>query len=197
MSTNSSVPGKKIVFILFAMALALCLTVFLYGLREKHRRQAGLPEAIATENFSIHELVDSIPKEWTRISMIKGQGWKIFVPCGSNPATLHLVPDSSGRMGLQCDFCDTLDHARILKVMRYAGGDKLELDLGMMGTASSEKVNDMVAERFAKAPVKGHVLTWHNSATDSLVFVPTSDAGTFETLKASDENPEGCGGERP
>ena len=118
MSTNSPVPGKKIVFILFAMAIALCLTVFLFGLREKHRRQAGLPEATATENFPIRDLLDSMPKDWTRISLIEGQGWRIFVPCGSQSGTLRVLPDSTGRMELQCEFCDSLDQADIYKAMR-------------------------------------------------------------------------------
>ena len=177
------------------MALALCLIVFLFGLREKHRRQAGLPEATATENFPIREFLDSIPKEWTRITWIEGQGWRIFVPCGSQAGALHIAPDSSGRMQLQCGFCGSLDKARVLKVMRYAGGGKLEIDLGAFGTAASERVNDAVQERFTEAPVKDHVLTWRHSANDSLVFVPASDAGEFETLKADDEVSEGCGTE--
>ena len=194
MSANPPVPGKKIVFILFAMALALCLTVFLFGLREKHRRQAGLPEATATENFPIRDILDSIPREWVHISLIEGQGWNIFVPCGSKAGALHLVPDSSGRMELQCAFCAPMEKAHILKVMRFAGGDKLQMDVGALGTATSERVKDAVAERFGDTPVKGHVLTWHYSASDSLVFVPASEAERFETLKAEDEAPEGCSG---
>ena len=197
MTTNSPVAGKKIVFILFALAIALCLIVFLFGLREKHRRQAGLPEVTATENFPIRDVLDSTPKEWIRISRIEGQGWKIFVPCGSPAGKLHIALDSAERLQLQCEFCDSLGKAAIVKVMRFAGGRKVKMDLGALGTADAESVNDAVADRFADAPVKGHVLTWHYSASDSLMFVPVSDAEEFETLKAEDESPQGCDGKKP
>ena len=53
-------------------------------------------------------------------------------------------------------------------------------------------MNDAVEERFGDTPVKGHILTWHHTANDSLIFVPASDAEEIETLKAEDESPEGC-----
>lgn len=192
MTSKSPIAGKIIVFILFALAIALCLTVFLFGLREKHRRQAGLPEVTATENFPIRDVLEPIPKEWIRISQIEGQGWKIFVPCSSSAGKLRIAPDSSDRLQLQCEFCGSLGKASIVNVMRFAGGHKVKMDLGASGTADVESVNDAVADRFADVPVKGHVLTWHYSASDSLVFVPVSDAEGFETLKAEDESPEGC-----
>ena len=145
----------------------------------------------------MRDILDPIPKEWIRISRIEGQGWKIFVPCGSPAGKLHIAPDSSDRLQLECEFCSSLGKASILKVMRFAGGHKVKMDLSTLGTADVESVTDAVADRFADAPVKGHVLTWHYSTDDSLVFVPVSDAEEFETLKAEDESPQGCDGKKP
>ncbi len=194
---DSSVSGKTIIFVLFPLAAVLCLVVFLVGFHEKRMRLAGRPEITAAENSEMRDLLDSLPKEWTRISFVQGQGWVIYSPCGSRPGVLHVATDSSGQMELHCDFCDSLHDARILKVLRFAGGDRLQLDLGPLGTADAERVNDAVAQRFAKAPVQGFVLTWRPSATDSLVFTPASEAQEFETLKAEDEAPGGCGEKSP
>jgi len=202
-SGSSGTSGKTIIFVLFPLALLLCSMVFLVGLREKRMRLAGRPEITASEDAAMRDLLDSIPSEWTRISSVQGQGWVIYVPCGSGVGTLRIAPDStapSSPMGLQCAFCDSLHAAHINKVLRFAGGDKLELDLGSQGTADAERVDDAVAQRFANAPVKDFVLIWRPSGmdnTDSLVFVPTSQANEFETLKADDEAAQGCGEKTP
>ena len=204
MSPTSPSPasGKKTVFTLFALALTMGLVIFLVGLREKHKRLDGsgyplAPPDTAVLDPNMRAFLDSLPGEWTRISSIEGQGWVIYSPCNSEPGVLHIVNDSSGHVSLQCEFCDSLDEARILKVLRFAGGDRLDLDLGSLGKASTERVDDAVALRFLGAPVKGYVLTWRPSAADSMIFVPTSGAREFETLKAEDESPEGCGEKNP
>jgi len=194
--------------VLFPLAALFCGVVFLVGLREKRMRLSGRPEITASDNAAIRDLLDSLPSEWSRISWVQGQGWVIYVPCGSQAGALRIAPDStssslrgtpadSNEMGLQCEFCDSLRHARIFKVLRFAGGNKMELDLDTLGTATAERVDDAVAQRFANAPVKDFVLTWRPSSADSLVFVPTAQVGEFETLKAEDETSAGCTVKQP
>jgi hypothetical protein len=192
--------GKKLVVAMLATALILWAIVFAVALHEKHRNAKAWSSSprssadTATTDAAVRSFLDSLPKSWARISSIEGEGWSIYVPCDSQSGSLLLKSDASGHPGWHCEFCDSLGDARIFRAFRFAEEGRLALDLGLQGRAAIESVTDEVATRFENAPVKSFVLTWWPSPRDSLVFVPAEDTTEFETLRAEDENPEGCGG---
>ena len=51
------------------------------------------------------------------------------------------------------------------------------------------------------APFRDRIMLWTRQRAegkiDSMVFVPKTQESEFETLRAEDENPEGCGGTDP
>ncbi len=191
--------GKKIVIVLFSTAFLLWGILFYAAWRQKQKVNRDFMHTLtsaadtATGDSGIRRILDTLPRTWTRVSWIQGQGWAIYLPCDSEPGTLQLDPDSTGRPQWQCEFCDSLGGGRIARVVRHPWTGNIAVEIDSAGDAALEHVNDTVAARFSGAPFKQLVLTWHPGGRDSLVFTPAADVGEFETLRAADENPEGCG----
>lgn len=191
---NSGVSGKKIVPLLYGGAIVLAAILFWYGKREAGRTPGkdGVPTVEALDSLR------SLPAEWRRITFVEGQGWVVFVPCGSSPGTLRLDA-STQRPYLACEYCDTLMGANVLGFAGDGLGGtpergKLRFDVDV-GSLEVETVDAKVLARFPETPLHGHLLTWKLNERDALYFVPADVARDFETLKAEDESPEGCLGD--
>jgi hypothetical protein len=192
--------GKKIVLALYGAAVLLCGILLWHGLSWQRNHLVPLPE-------EDRAAVAQLPREWTRVIHVEGQGWVVYVPCGQANAgdARPAASAASGQAGslviesdeqsprLLCAWCDTVEEATVRKVSLRDAPSLTRLKLGEMGEVKVEAVDDGVAARFAGAPVRDYVLTWTLPSGDSLVFVPADAAREFETLRAEDGNPEGCG----
>jgi hypothetical protein len=186
---ESGISGKKIVPLLYGGALLLCAGLLAYGLyyRSSHRVSPPLP----TED---RLLLADLPREWTRITKLEGQGWVVFVPCNSEAGSLVVESDAENPR-LLCAWCDTVQEAVVRRVTLKGKPVKVRLKLGTAGTAWVEPVDETVRARFPGALLRDYVLTWTLPSGDAYYFVPTEQARDFEVLRAEDESPEGCGGE--
>lgn len=185
---SKRIPGKKIVFPLYGAAVVLCGLLLWHGLAWQRDHAVPLPDE---DRAAIAQL----PREWTRVTKVEGQGWVVYVPCGvkGTEAGSLVIESDEQSPRLLCAWCDTVEEATVRKVSLDEAPSRMRLKLGGMGEAKVEAVDDHVAARFAGAPVRDYVLTWRLPSGDSMVFVPSGTAGGFETLKAEDGNPEGCG----
>jgi hypothetical protein len=183
------IPGKKIVPIVYGTAILMCLGLLLYGLwyRNTHVVSPPLP---AEDRARLADL----PREWTRLTHVEGQGWVIFVPCNEDAGTLSIEAEA-GNPKLVCTHCDTISEAVVRRVTLKGKPVKVRLKLGVMGTAWVEPVDDEVAARFVGAVLPDYVLTWTLKSGEELFFIPSQMTQSFETLRAADESPEGCLGE--
>jgi hypothetical protein len=181
-------PGKKIILPLYGAAVVLCGILLWHGLAWQRGHVVPLPD-------EDRAAVAQLPRDWTRLTQVEGQGWVVFVPCGvkGTQAGSLVIESDEQSPRLLCAWCDTVEEATVRKVSLRDAPSLTLLKLGEMGEARVEAVGDSVAMRFAGAPVRDYVLTWKLAGGDSMVFVPTDAAGEFETLKAEDESPEGCG----
>ncbi len=190
------IPGKKIVPILYGIAVLMCAALLWYGLtRGKDSRPEGtpLPERLAVAL----EALEQLPDEWTRISFVEGQGWVLFEACHSAVGILriHAVPYPPR---LECFDCDTITGATIHKARLRGSPPRIEMTTKPEGhEITVESVDALVAMRFSGAPVRDYVMTWRLSREAAMYFVPSFVAEDFEVLRAEDANPEGClgGGE--
>jgi hypothetical protein len=188
-NANSGIPGKRIVPILYGSAILLCAGLLWYGLdyRSTHRVSPPLP---AEDRAILAEL----PREWTRITLVEGQGWVVFVPCHAEAGSLVVESDAENPR-LLCAWCDTIQEATVRRVTLKGKPVKVRLRLGTMGTAWVEPVDAAVSARFPGAILPDYLLTWTLADGTEMFFVPTQMVEMFETLRAEDESPEGCGGE--
>ncbi len=197
--------GRLIVLVLFSTALLMWGIVLLVGLRQRQieRAEGDASKAAdsATTADEVRVWLKALPESWIRVSQVEGQGWVLYVPCYSSNGFLKLrtVPDSLP--GLACEYCDSLGEYAV-KTMVHTRIDsvfELRLDQPAAGRVRILPVNDSLLKNFPEAPFKDRLLLWtreHGAGrTDSMVFVPKSQETEFETLRAEDENPEGCGDE--
>jgi hypothetical protein len=191
----AGVSGKKIVPLLYGSALLLCLGLLWYG----KMKAAQTPGKDGVPTVEAMSALRALPTEWTRISFIEGQGWVVYVPCGSPAGALRLDVSDAGS-AITCDYCDSLSGARILGFASEGlagtpepGVQRFDVDPG--DDLRVETVDSRVAARFPGAPLRDYLLTWKISEREALYFVPAEQADGFETLRAEDESPEGCLGE--
>lgn len=198
---RSGVPGKWVVFIVFGGALLMWLAVFLVGLRER-RAHPGETTEVVTTTPQVRVWLRSLPERWSRVTDVEGQGWVLYVPCYSanSEIVIRTRPDSAP--GLECEYCDSLDAFAVKAVARDRKDSvwylKLEPEAGDVRILP---VSDTLLRAFPEAPFQDRILLWTRSRaggkTDSMVFVPKAQESEFETLRAEDENPEGCDEGRP
>lgn len=178
--------GKKIVPLVYGTAVLMCAGLLWYGLSIRGLR-ANAP--LGAEDRAI---VAGLPREWTRITNVEGQGWSIYVPCNSEAGSLVIEAEAEDPR-LTCAFCDSVEGATVRRV-EFAGVPphpvRLKLDGG--GEAFIEPVDAAVSARFAGARLQDYVLTWTLPDGTEMFFVPSVAARNFEVLKAEDESPEGC-----
>lgn len=186
---KKGVSGKKIVPLLYGTAVLLCVGLLLYGLY--YRTQHVVSPPLPAEDRAV--LAD-LPREWTRITHIDGQGWVIYVPCHEEAGSLTIESERENPR-LQCSYCDTVQEATVRRVLLKGKPVKVRMRLGGMGTAWVEPVDAEVAARFEGAVLPDYVMTWTLPGGAEMYFVPTQMTHTFETLRAADESPEGCLGE--
>lgn len=188
-SDKNGVSGKKIVPLVYGVAVLMCVGLLLYGLwyRNTHVVSPPLP---AEDRARLADL----PREWTRITHVEGQGWVIFVPCNEEAGSLAIEAEAENPK-LLCTYCDTITEAVVRRVTLKGKPVKVRLKLGVMGTAWVEPVDASVAARFEGAVLPDYLLTWTLKSGEELFFIPSEMTHTFETLRAADESPEGCLGE--
>jgi hypothetical protein len=196
------VPGKWIVLIVFGGAFLMWLPVFLIGLRERRAHAGHEGAEITTTAEQIRPLLRSLPERWSKVTLVEGQGWVLYVPCYSSnsEAVFRTAPDSAP--GIACEYCDSLDAFKVRAVARDRADSvwylKLEPEAGDLRILP---VDDSLLKAFPEAPFQDRIMLWTRQRaggkTDSMIFVPKSQESEFETLRAEDENPEGCGGNDP
>lgn len=181
------ISGKKIVPLLYGTAVLMCGGLLWYGLDVRKTRAISPP--LPAEDRAV--LAD-LPREWIRITSVEGRGWVIDVPCHAGAGTL-VVESGEESPRLTCTWCDTLQESVVRRVRLKGKPVKVRLKLDGGGTAWIEPADDAVAARFAGAPLRDYVLTWTAPGGEEFFFVPAEQAAAFDTLRAEDENPEGCG----
>lgn len=197
------VSGRLIVLVLFSSALIMWGIVFMVGLREKEAgRTAAVPGEAVDSAVTAEEVrvwLKALPENWTRVSQVEGQGWVLYIPCYSSNASLAIRTAPDSVPGLACESCDSLGAYAVQGIRHTRKDSVLELRLDPpAGSLRILPVTDSLLLKFPEAPFKGKLLLWTlprgGGRTDSMVFVPKSQETEFETLRAEDENPEGCGG---
>ncbi|MDB5104961.1 MAG: hypothetical protein JWP91_2650 [Fibrobacteres bacterium] len=194
--------GPVIVFVLFGTALLMWGIVLLVGLRQRESDRQGSGAAgsdSVTTPEDVRLWLKALPENWIKVSQVEGQGWVLYVPCYSSNGALTIRTRADSLPGLACEYCDSLG-AYAVTGIRHTLGDSV-WDLRLDPPAGSVRilpVNDTLLRNFPEAPFKDKLLLWTRplagGRTDSMVFVPKSQETEFETLRAEDENPEGCGG---
>jgi hypothetical protein len=196
--SSSGVSGKWVVLIVFGGALLMWLTVFLIGLRER-RQHPGDATEVVTTSPQVRVWLHTLPMRWSKVSFVEGQGWVLYVPCYSanSEIAIRTAPDSAP--GLECEYCDSLDAFAVKAIARDRKDSALYLRLEPeAGDVRILPVNDSLLRTFPEAPFQDRILLWirprAGAKADTMVFVPKSQESEFETLRAEDENPEGCDG---
>jgi hypothetical protein len=197
------VSGRLIVLVLFSSALLMWGIVFMVGLRQKEADRNGAAPGEAVDSVVTAEEVrvwlKALPENWTRVSQVEGQGWVLYIPCYTSNASLAIRTAADSAPGVTCEYCDSLG-AYAVRGIRHTRLDSVwELRLDPpAGSLRVLPVTDSLLRAFPEAPFKGKLMLWTRprggGRTDSMVFVPKSQETEFETLRAEDENPEGCGG---
>jgi hypothetical protein len=197
--------GRWIVIVLFATALLMWGIVLLTGLHKRGER-AGRDGADIIDTASGTEAVRAwmkpLPEKWVKTSLVEGQGWVLYVPCYTANATLTLRTAADSLPGLSCEFCDSLGEYTVKSILRNRRDSAWDFRIDpAVGTVRLLPVNDSLLKAFPEAPFRDRLLLWTRALaggrTDSMVFVPKSQESEFETLRAEDENPEGCGDTTP
>lgn len=200
---QGKVSGRLIVLVLFSSALIMWGIVFMVGLRQKEAdRNAAAPAEAADSAVTGEEVrawLKTLPGTWTRVSQVEGQGWVLYVPCYSSNASLVVRTAGDSAPGLTCEFCDSLGAYAVRGIRRARADSIWELRLDPpVGSLRILPVTDSLLRNSPEAPFKGNLMLWtrprEGGRVDSMVFVPKSRESEFETLRAEDENPEGCGG---
>ena len=199
---GKGVSGKLLVFAVFGGALLMWGTVMLIGMREKGRRHAHEGMETLSNPEQVRAWLRAQPDRWTRVTQVEGQGWVIYVPCYSSNAELAFRAPPDSLPVLACEYCDSLDAYSVKSVSRMKRDSLWELALEpAAGSLRMVPVGDSLLKAFPEAPFKDRILVWSRprgeGKADSMVFVPKSQESEFETLRAEDENPEGCGGGDP
>jgi hypothetical protein len=150
----------------------------------------------------VRPLLASLPQKWVKVSRVEGQGWVLYVPCysGNGQVSMRSAPDSLP--GLTCDFCDSLDSYSVPGILRNRRDSSWQVRLDPpAGEVRILPVNESLLQAFPEAPFKDRILLWTRSLaggrSDTMVFVPKTLETEFETLRAEDESPEGCGEAQP
>ena len=197
------VSGRLIVLILFSSALIMWGIVFMVGLRQKEADRNGTAPAEAVDSAVAPEEVrawlKTLPGTWTRVSQVEGQGWVLYIPCYSSNASLSIRTAADSVPGVACEFCDSLGSYSVRSIRHTRADSVWELRLDPpAGSLRILPVTDSLLRNFPEAPFKDKLMLWtrprEGGRADSMVFVPKSLETEFETLRAEDENPEGCGG---
>lgn len=194
---RSGVPGKWVVLAVFGGAFLMWLVVFLVGLREK-RSHPGPAAEVVTTTPQVRAWLRSLPERWSKVTDIEGQGWVLYVPCYSANSELVIRTRPDSAPGLECEYCDSLDAFRVKAVARDRKDSALYLKLEPeAGDVRVLPVSDSLLRAFPEAPFQDRILLWTRARAggkaDTMVFVPKTQESEFETLRAEDENPEGCG----
>ncbi len=198
--------GRWIVIVLFTCALMMWGIVLLVGLRKRAERTGMRETAEITDTASGADQVKlwmrSLPEKWVKVTLVEGQGYVLYVPCYSGNGLLSTRTIADSLPGLSCEFCDSLDDYTVTSILRNRKDSVWQLRLDPpVGTVRILPVNDSLLKAFPEAPFKDRLLLWTRplagGRVDSMIFVPKSQETEFETLRAEDENPEGCGGTDP
>lgn len=197
---KTGVNGKVVVFLVFGGALLMWATVMLIGMREKGRRHAheGV-ETLFSDPTQVRTWLRTQPDRWTRVTQVEGQGWVIYVPCYSSNSELAIRAPADSLPIIACEYCDSLDTYSVKSLSRARLDSIWEFGLEpAAGSLRMVPVGDSLLKAFPEAPFKDRILVWSrprgSGKDDSMVFVPKAQESEFETLRAEDENPEGCGG---
>jgi hypothetical protein len=201
-SRQGKTSGKLIVITLFSSALLMWGIVFMVGLRQKQadREAAAAADGIdsAATPEEVRTWLKALPENWIKVSEVEGQGWVLYVPCysGNGSLTLRTVADSTP--AIACEYCDSLGDYAVKSILHARNDSAWELRIDPpAGRVRILPVTDSLLKNFPEAPFKGRLLLWTRERAagrvDSMVFVPKSQETEFETLRAEDENPEGCG----
>lgn len=188
-SDKNGISGKKIVPLVYGSAILMCLGLLLYGLwfRNTHVVSPPLPA-------EDRALLGDLPREWTLLTNVEGQGYAILIPCHEEAGTLTIEAEAENPR-LTCTHCDSITEAIVRRVTLKGKPVKVRLKLGVMGTAWVEPADAAVIAKFGGKASPDYVLTWTLKDGTEMVFVPSLMAWEFKTVKAEDENSEGCGGE--
>jgi hypothetical protein len=200
------VSGKLVVIVLFASALLMWAIVLLTGLRQRAADRASRAAAEAADSAVTPEQVRSwmrkLPQTWIKVSYVEGQGYVLYVPCYSSNSSLELRTAPDSVPGLDCEYCDSLDSYAVKSIVHTRKDSVWEMRLDpAIGRLRILPVDDSLLKSFPEAPFKDRLLIWtrerEDGRIDSMLFVPRSQETEFETLRAEDENPEGCGDAGP
>jgi hypothetical protein len=196
---SGKVSGRLIVLILFPGALLMWGIVFLVGLRQKQADRNYSADAVdsATTPDEVRSWLKALPENWVKVSEVEGQGWVLYVPCYSSNGSLLIRTQPDSLPGLNCEYCDSLGAYAVAAITHTRRDSVWELRLEpAAGRVRILPVTDSLLKNFPEAPFKDRLLLWtrlhEGGRTDSMVFVPKSQETEFETLRAEDENPEGC-----
>ena len=193
---RSGVSGKWVVFVVFGGALLMWLVVFMVGLHERKTR-SGEGTEVVTTTPQVRVWLRSLPQHWSKVTQVEGQGWVLYVPCYSanSEIAIRTVPDSAP--GLVCEYCDSLDTFAVKAIALDRKDSAWYLRLApAAGDVRILPVTDSLLQDFPEAPFQDRILLWirpkPGGKADSMIFVPKDQEAEFETLRAEDENPEGC-----
>jgi hypothetical protein len=201
-SRQGKTSGKLIVITLFSTAILMWGIVFMVGLRKKQADREAAAAANGIDSASTPEAVrawlQTLPGNWIKVSEIEGQGWVLYVPCYSGNASLSFRTMADSAPGIACEYCDSLGDYAVKSILRARDDSAWDFRIDPpAGRVRILPVTDALLKNFPEAPFKGRLLLWTRERgggrADSMVFVPKSQETEFETLRAEDENPEGCG----
>ena len=185
------------VLVVFGGALLMWLTVFLIGLRERREHAAEAAEVVTTAS-QVRVWLRSLPQRWSKVSLVEGQGWVFYVPCYSFNSEIAIRSEPETSPGLVCEYCDSLGAFAVKAIARDRMDSswyfRLEPEAGDLRILH---VNDSLLRFFPEAPFRNRLLLWTRARsggkTDTMIFIPKEQESEFETLRAEDDNPEGCG----
>lgn len=204
MAESGKVSGRVVVIVLFAAALLMWAAVLMTGFREKRENRAAAEAAEAVDSASdptrIRSWMNTLPETWVKVTRVEGQGYVLYVPCYSSNSSLVLRTRPDSLPGISCEYCDSLGRFDVTGISRPRRDSSWEFRLEPpAGSVRIFPVDEALLKRFPEAPFKDKVLLWirtpEGGAADSMLFVPKSQETEFESLRAEDENPEGCGTE--
>ena len=205
---SEKVSGKLVVFLLFGGALLLWGIVFLVGYREKLDSRgpavAEIRRDSATVADSLSAWMSPLPREWVKVTWVEGQGFVLFVPCFSSNSRVLARGVSDSVPDFACEYCEGPEEYRVAAAYRERG-DGLRGNGGALtfrleppaGSVEIHPVTDSLLQKFPEAPFRQLLMIWirrpGEAGADTAIFVPKDQENEFETLRAEDENPEGCG----
>lgn len=193
---RTGVPGKWVVIFVFTGAILMWLAVFLVGLRERSALRGGGTQVVSTAS-QVRSWLRSLPERWSKVTYVEGQGWVLYVPCYSSNGAVALRTAADSAPGIACEYCDSLDAYQVKAIAKDRKDSVWYLRLEPeAGDVRIVPVGDSLLQTFPEAPFRDRILLWMRTRaggkTDTMVFVPKDQEPEFETLRAEDENPEGC-----